>query len=101
MALPGERVAIHDGIVVVNDKPLRVEPGALGGVEEDGGAVRYGIIPSMDSMPVLRVPQGQVFVLGDNRASSKDSRHFGSVPLGTVTGVAEYLFSGGQIDLLR
>jgi signal peptidase I len=33
-----------------------------------------------------RVPQGHVFVLGDNRRFSGDSRHFGPVPIESVIG---------------
>jgi signal peptidase I len=35
------------------------------------------------------VPDGHVFVLGDNRANSNDSREWGSVPLDDVLGIAE------------
>lgn len=40
----------------------------------------------------LTVPPGMCFVLGDNRDNSRDSRHFGPVPLGDVVGVAEYIY---------
>lgn len=42
------------------------------------------------------VPEGQVFVLGDNTANSHDSRHFGPIPMSSVIGVAQYLFWGAD-----
>jgi signal peptidase I len=44
----------------------------------------------------LTVPPGMCFVLGDNRENSRDSRHFGPVPLGDVVGVAEYVYLPGD-----
>ena len=38
------------------------------------------------------VPDGTCYVLGDNLENSKDSRHFGFVPLGDVTGRVRYVF---------
>jgi signal peptidase I len=44
----------------------------------------------------VTVPEGTCFVLGDNRENSRDSRHFGPVPLGDVVGVAEYVYLPGD-----
>jgi signal peptidase I len=44
----------------------------------------------------LTVPPGMCFVLGDNRENSRDSRHFGPVPLGDIVGVAEYVYLPGD-----
>lgn len=67
VGLPGDTVGIEDGVLVVNGR-RQVEP--------------YADPEAIDSVffgPV-RVRADSVFVLGDNRADSVDSRDFGSVP---------------------
>lgn len=76
IGLPGERVEIRDGQVYINGCPLE-EPYLTQPPRRD-----YG--------PVV-VPPGHVFVLGDNRGFSNDSRAFGPVPLENIVGRA--LFS--------
>ena len=69
----GDRVAIEDGRLVVNGEPVcevGVDPARLDGVF-------FG--------PVT-VPAGELFLLGDARAGSVDSRAFGPVALGEVVG---------------
>lgn len=72
VALPGDRVALRGGRLLVN------------GAE----AERFEHVPDDCDMPELVVPADHVFVLGDNRPVSADSRDFGIVPgpllLGTV-----------------
>ena len=54
------------------------------------------------SVPPYVVPEGQLFLLGDNRPYSLDSRHYGPVPLDKVIGQAVLIFAPfdhiGQID---
>lgn len=74
VAIGGDRLAIEDGVLVVNGEPV-CEPG-IDPVRLDG--VWFG--------PVT-VARGEVFLLGDDRDSSIDSRAFGTVPAGEVTGL--------------
>jgi signal peptidase I len=73
IALPGETVEIRDGMVWIDGQPLD-EP--------------YLTQPTAGQMAPLTVPEGHVFVLGDNRGYSNDSRAFGPVPLENILGHA-------------
>lgn len=65
IGIPGDRIWIDRGVVYRNGIQL-AEP--------------YVKFPDTRSMPALTVPPDTVFVLGDNRAVSEDSRDFGPVP---------------------
>ena len=72
-AVGGQTVAIADGVLKVDGKPVR-EP-YVDRAQVDG--TFFG--------PV-RVPPGSVFLLGDQRLGSVDSRSFGPVPVGSIVG---------------
>lgn len=73
VGLPGDRIEIDGGTVVRN------------GVRLDEPYVRYR---DRRSFPAVVVPPGQLYVLGDNRANSDDSRFWGFVSSDSVMGRA-------------
>jgi len=78
IALPGETVAIRDGAVFVNGEQL--DESYLGST-----ATRW---PGRSDDHELQVPVEHVFVLGDNRNNSTDSRSFGPVSYDAIIGRA-------------
>lgn len=77
IGLPGDTVNIKNNIVYVND--LAIEETYL---DDD---VFTNISSSVLSFP-FKVPQGQYFVMGDNRENSADSRQWGTVPEENIIG---------------
>ena len=77
----GDTVEIHDGKVFVNGTEL-VEPYVF---QEDGEPQ-----PTEDPLQPEKwvVPDGELFLMGDHRGSSADSREFGTVELDKVIGRA-------------
>ncbi len=135
IGLPGDLLEVRDGVVILNDKPVKQEwiapldlpvdanarcearqfPGKLR-VEADGSAVcalpvkretlpngrTYTIIDvgtqETDFYGPIRIPEGHVFLMGDNRDNSADSRVSlerqglgGAVPWETIGGRAEFI----------
>jgi signal peptidase I len=76
---PGDTVEVIDGKLYINDE-LFNEPY----LELDNGYV-------MEDFKV-EVPANELFVMGDNRANSRDSRNIGTIPIDSVVGRAELVF---------
>lgn len=77
-ALGGSTIEIREGKVIVDGKTLD-EPY----VETSRVTKAYA-----RTMPPLHVPQGSLFMLGDNRDNSYDSRAYGPVPIADLIGWA-------------
>lgn len=81
IGLPGELIEVKDGKVFIDGRPLE-EPSR---------------IPSPDyTMPAMRVPADEYFVLGDNRNNSNDSHKFGSVSRDDIIGRAWFVYWPGD-----
>lgn len=83
VATAGEEVEVRGGRVYVDGRERHV-PGSF-------AAFGYHA-RSRDDFGPLRVPAGQLFVLGDNRDGSRDSRHRGFVDVDAVEGKAVLVF---------
>lgn len=112
VGLPGDRLQVIDGRLVLNGEPVVIDRIGEFGEEvygretevplylemlpgEDGA---HSIIDSnpngrLDNTGVFRVPEGHVFAMGDNRDNSLDSRttNVGFVPIENLIGRADFL----------
>jgi len=77
VALPGDRLEVKDGRLFINTTPV-AEPYVNG-------------VPQGDFGPVT-VPEDSVFVMGDNRNNSEDSRSFGALKKDKIVGQAVLIY---------
>lgn len=87
VAVEGQRVEIRDKVLYVDGKE-RKEPYAIHG---DPRVFPAGESPRDNFGPVT-VPRDHVFMMGDNRDNSYDSRFWGPLPLENVKGKAMFLY---------
>jgi signal peptidase I len=77
IGLPGEKIEIAEGRVYINGRLLH-EP--------------YIASPWSGTAPPIRIPDGQYYVMGDNRGNSEDSRYFGLVERDLIIGKTAVIF---------
>jgi signal peptidase I len=109
IGLPGDTIELNNNEVFVNGKQLhrdRVPASSLSALpkqgdvyEETNGGRRYKVLLAPTpgehaDLAKTTTPEGTVFVLGDSRDNSADSRDpaIGFVPLGDILGAVEFIY---------
>jgi len=124
VGLPGDRIQMRQGQLFINDHPASLKPDGIGEAEDDEGgkepAYRYvetlpdGISHEifklrdngrLDNTPEVTVPAGHLFVLGDNRDKSADSRvpvrdgGVGLLPIDNLVGRADAVVGSWDLGI--
>lgn len=91
IGLPGDTVEYKDDVLYVNGEPVE-EPylDEYKSQELDGP-----LTPDFTLTDIIQrdtVPEGEVFVLGDNRRFSKDGRHIGTVSMEEIVGETKFVY---------
>jgi signal peptidase I len=116
---PGDRIEIRDDVVYRNGESIRQR--ILGPCHEDASSedptdcewveegiagrtwrTSHSLLSPPESMPEQTVPPGHIFVLGDHRDRSNDSRNprVGMIPISRVKGRAEAIYWSSD-DFIR
>ena len=83
IGLPGETISLKDGNVYINGRflpepflPPDIRNDTYPGPSSDADSLKHG----------YRIPAGDVYVMGDNRPDSCDSRYWGPIPESSIVG---------------
>jgi signal peptidase I len=80
VAFSGETVAIQSRTLLIDGKPVTQPPGI------GGGRGSYLAAGNLYDGKTYRVPEGRVYLLGDDTQDSSDSRFIGALPVSRVRG---------------
>jgi signal peptidase I len=126
IGLPGDRIALRNGQVWINGKAAALRPDGTGMVESDDGAqasarrfvetlpggrehMIFKLVPHqpLDTMAETTVPPGHLFVMGDNRDNSADSRvpvaagGVGLLPVANLVGRVDVIVGSWDLGMRR
>jgi len=126
VGLPGDRIAMRNGRLWINGKPVEIKADGTGDVEADDGSLqpaarfvetlpgnrshtifKHADIGHLDNMAEVVVPADHLFVMGDNRDNSADSRiavdagGVGLLPITDLVGRVEALVGSWDLAVRR
>jgi len=124
VGLPGDRIQMRQGQLFINDRAASLKPDGIGEAEDDdgGGETAYRYIETfpdgvshlifklrdngrLDNTPEVTVPPGHLFVMGDNRDNSADSRvsvrdgGVGLLPIDDLVGRADAVVGSWDLGM--
>jgi signal peptidase I len=125
VGLPGDRIQMRKGQLFINDHAAELKPDGIAAAEDDNGgrerAYRYvETLPNgvshaifklrddngrLDNTPEIIVPPGHLFVMGDNRDNSADSRvsvrdgGVGLLPIDDLVGRADAILGSWDLGI--
>jgi signal peptidase I len=100
VATGGQTVEVRNKVVYVNGVPslaadryaYHMDPGISCGGQVGPFPEDAGLLTCRDNFGPFRVPPGRLFMMGDNRENSNDSRFWGTVPMDYVKGRAMFIY---------
>ena len=103
IGLPGDRLELRRKRIYINDQPLDEPYVQFLQAPVPDGPVRTGDL--RETYGPVTVPEGQFFMMGDNRDNSQDSRYWGFLPEPYVKGRALFIYfssdpTGSLVGLL-
>jgi signal peptidase I len=126
VGLPGDRIQMRQGQLFINDRPASLKPDGIGQAEDETGStepayrfietlpggVRHAIFKlrdngRLDNTSEVIVPSDHLFVLGDNRDNSADSRvpvregGVGLLPVDNLIGRADAVIGSWDLGMRR
>ena len=124
VGLPGDRIQMRQGQLFINDHAATLKQEGMAEAEDDNGNVEHAYrytetLPNgvshailkmrdngrLDNTPEVTVPAGELFVLGDNRDNSADSRvpvregGVGLLPMDNLVGRADAVVGSWDLGM--